>query len=99
MKILGEKSSFYASSIVHLQHCASHCWEPGAAGAEIKWPPGAEIKLPSGAGAVIMNYDSGSGSAIFYQRFEKILQNRSNVAEECKNIQSVYLILFFVGTF
>jgi hypothetical protein len=61
----------YASSLVFNVVLASVA-EPRAAGAEIKLPPGAEIKLPSGAGVVIMNYDSGSGSSIFYERFEKI---------------------------
>jgi hypothetical protein len=50
--------------------------------------------LPAGAGAVIMNcgFGSGSGSLLFYQRFEEVLYTEKvivAVAEECKNIKNL----------
>ncbi len=51
----------------------------------VVWAAWVEIKFPPRAGAVIRNYDSGSGSRFFFfflsQRFEEILQKKVIVAE------------------
>jgi hypothetical protein len=61
---------FYREKESYSKVLGSRIWDPGvgARGFVIS-----EIKLPPGAGAIITNYGSSSGSLLFYQKLEEIL--------------------------